>query len=100
VARLVLSRAADVSTLLACRKNVDTSSRRFVLCVVCIDVKIICLGDSMVGKSKLVERFLMDDYEPQVDSTWVMPSLPSVATPSLPCVDTCSHALTDVCRHL
>jgi Rab-like protein 2 len=32
-------------------------------------VKIICLGDSMVGKSKLVERFLMDDYEPQVDST-------------------------------
>lgn len=34
-------------------------------------LKIICLGDSMVGKSKLVERFLMDDYEPQVDSTYV-----------------------------
>eukprot|EP00038_Savillea_parva_P010859 m.193308 g.193308 ORF g.193308 m.193308 type:complete len:211 (-) comp18894_c0_seq1:148-780(-) len=35
-------------------------------------VKIICLGDSMVGKSKLVERFLMDDYEPQVDSTYAL----------------------------
>jgi Rab-like protein 2 len=24
-------------------------------------VKVICLGDSAVGKSKLIERFLMDD---------------------------------------
>ena len=72
------------------------------MCIVVV-VKIICLGDSMVGKSKLVERFLMDDYEPQVDSTWVMPSLPSVATPSLPCVDTCGQALTcltTMCRYL
>jgi len=35
-------------------------------------VKIICLGDSMVGKSKLVERFLMSEYEPQVDSTYAL----------------------------
>jgi GTPase SAR1 family protein len=29
------------------------------------DLKIILLGDSAVGKSKLVERFLMDDYHPR-----------------------------------
>lgn len=29
------------------------------------DVKVILLGDSAVGKSKLVERFLMDDYHPR-----------------------------------
>ena len=29
------------------------------------DVKIILLGDSAVGKTKLVERFLMDEYNPQ-----------------------------------
>ena len=33
-------------------------------------VKIILLGDSMVGKSRLVERFLMDNYEPRNDSTY------------------------------
>jgi GTPase SAR1 family protein len=27
------------------------------------------LGDSAVGKSKLVERFLMDDYEERTSST-------------------------------
>ena len=27
--------------------------------------KIILLGDSAVGKSKLVERYLMDDYNPR-----------------------------------
>jgi Rab-like protein 2 len=27
------------------------------------DLKIILLGDSAVGKSKLVERFLLNDYE-------------------------------------
>jgi len=27
------------------------------------DLKIIILGDSAVGKSKLVERFLLDDFE-------------------------------------
>jgi GTPase SAR1 family protein len=27
------------------------------------DLKLILLGDSAVGKSKIVERFLMDDFE-------------------------------------
>ena len=35
-------------------------------------VKVICLGDSAVGKSKLVERFLMDDYRPQQLSTFAL----------------------------
>eukprot|EP00056_Hartaetosiga_gracilis_P017135 m.6504 g.6504 ORF g.6504 m.6504 type:complete len:195 (-) comp5294_c0_seq1:1685-2269(-) len=35
-------------------------------------VKVICLGDSAVGKSKLVERFLMDDYKPQQLSTFAL----------------------------
>ncbi|RDD46360.1 Rab-like protein 2A [Trichoplax sp. H2] len=35
-------------------------------------IKIICLGDSAVGKSKLVERFLMDDYKPQQLSTYAL----------------------------
>eukprot|EP00729_Bicosta_minor_P012257 gene12257-26108_t len=35
-------------------------------------IKIICLGDTMVGKSKLVERFLMDDFEPQQMSTFAL----------------------------
>ncbi|XP_041355049.1 rab-like protein 2B [Gigantopelta aegis] len=37
-----------------------------------IKVKIICLGDSAVGKSKLVERFLMDGYKPQQLSTYAL----------------------------
>lgn len=33
------------------------------------DLKVILLGDSAVGKSKLIERYLMDEYNPrQVDS--------------------------------
>uniref|UniRef100_A0A1A7WWU9 RAB, member of RAS oncogene family-like 2 n=1 Tax=Iconisemion striatum TaxID=60296 RepID=A0A1A7WWU9_9TELE len=36
------------------------------------DVKIICLGDSAVGKSKLMERFLMDEYRPQQLSTYAL----------------------------
>jgi len=28
-------------------------------------IKIILLGDSAVGKSKLVERFLMNEYQPR-----------------------------------
>jgi Rab-like protein 2 len=32
-------------------------------------LKIILLGDSAVGKSKLVERFLVDGYQPQQQST-------------------------------
>jgi len=35
-------------------------------------VKIILLGDSAVGKSKLVERFLMDNYQPQQLSTYAL----------------------------
>nr|KAF6349218.1 hypothetical protein mMyoMyo1_011768 [Myotis myotis] len=34
------------------------------------NVKIICLGDSAVGKSKLMERFLMDGFQPQQLSTY------------------------------
>ncbi len=33
------------------------------------DIKLILLGDSAVGKSKLVERFLMNDYEERTSST-------------------------------
>uniref|UniRef100_A0A3P9JYQ4 RAB, member of RAS oncogene family-like 2 n=1 Tax=Oryzias latipes TaxID=8090 RepID=A0A3P9JYQ4_ORYLA len=36
------------------------------------NVKIICLGDSAVGKSKLMERFLMDEYRPQQMSTYAL----------------------------
>nr|XP_002130574.1 rab-like protein 2A [Ciona intestinalis] len=35
-------------------------------------LKIICLGDSAVGKSKLVERFLVDGYKPQQQSTYAL----------------------------
>ncbi|KAK6645406.1 Rab-like protein 2A [Polyplax serrata] len=35
-------------------------------------VKVICLGDSAVGKSKLVERFLLDNYKPQQLSTYAL----------------------------
>ncbi|XP_072291409.1 RAB, member of RAS oncogene family-like 2 [Eucyclogobius newberryi] len=35
-------------------------------------VKIICLGDSAVGKSKLMERFLLDEYRPQQLSTFAL----------------------------
>ncbi|XP_013784624.1 rab-like protein 2A [Limulus polyphemus] len=35
-------------------------------------VKVICLGDSAVGKSKLVERFLMDGYQPHQLSTYAL----------------------------
>lgn len=35
-------------------------------------LKIICLGDSAVGKSKLIERFLMDGYKPQQLSTFAL----------------------------
>ena len=36
------------------------------------DLKIILLGDSAVGKSKLVERFLMDEYNPRQLSTYAL----------------------------
>ncbi|XP_010568402.1 rab-like protein 2A isoform X1 [Haliaeetus albicilla] len=35
-------------------------------------VKIICLGDSAVGKSKLLERFLLDGFCPQQLSTFAL----------------------------
>ena len=37
-----------------------------------LKVKVILLGDSAVGKSKLVERFLMDGYKPQQQSTYAL----------------------------
>ncbi|BHF69180.1 Rab-like protein [Sparganum proliferum] len=37
-----------------------------------ISVKVICLGDSAVGKSKLIERFLLDGYQPQQLSTYAL----------------------------
>ncbi|KAI8827251.1 P-loop containing nucleoside triphosphate hydrolase protein [Fimicolochytrium jonesii] len=36
------------------------------------DLKIILLGDSAVGKSKLAERFLLNDFHPQVLSTYAL----------------------------
>ena len=36
------------------------------------DIKVILLGDSAVGKSKLVERFLMGDYHPRQLSTYAL----------------------------
>ncbi|XP_033077975.1 rab-like protein 2B [Trachypithecus francoisi] len=36
------------------------------------NVNIICLGDSAVGKSKLMERFLMDGFQPQQLSTYAL----------------------------
>ncbi|KAJ9597816.1 hypothetical protein L9F63_011311 [Diploptera punctata] len=35
-------------------------------------VKVICLGDSAVGKSKLVERFLLNGYKPHQLSTYAL----------------------------
>merc|ERR1711988_207299 len=35
-------------------------------------IKVILLGDSAVGKSKLVERFLMGGYQPQQLSTYAL----------------------------
>ena len=36
------------------------------------DIKLILLGDSAVGKSKLVERFLLNDYEERTSSTYAL----------------------------
>jgi len=36
------------------------------------DLKIILLGDSAVGKSKMVERFLLDNYNPRQLSTYAL----------------------------
>jgi Rab-like protein 2 len=34
-----------------------------------VNMKLICLGDSGVGKSKLVQRFLMDGYRADTSTT-------------------------------
>ncbi|EDL76584.1 RAB, member of RAS oncogene family-like 2A, isoform CRA_b [Rattus norvegicus] len=44
------------------------------------NVKIICLGDSAVGKSKLMERFLMDGFQPQQLSTYALTLYKHTAT--------------------
>ncbi|KAM6214934.1 rab-like protein 2B [Rhynchocyon petersi] len=44
------------------------------------NVKIICLGDSAVGKSKLMERFLMDGFHPQQLSTYALTLYKHTAT--------------------
>jgi Rab-like protein 2 len=36
------------------------------------ELKIILLGDSAVGKSKLMERFLLDDFIPHQLSTYAL----------------------------
>ena len=36
------------------------------------DVKLVLLGDSAVGKTKLVERFLLKDYNPITNSTFAL----------------------------
>ncbi|XP_035875719.1 rab-like protein 2B isoform X3 [Phyllostomus discolor] len=43
-------------------------------------VKIICLGDSAVGKSKLMERFLLDGFRPQQLSTYALTLYKHTAT--------------------
>jgi len=43
-------------------------------------IKVIILGDSAVGKSKLVERYLMDDYVPQQLSTFALTTFAHTAT--------------------
>ncbi len=49
------------------RLDYDAETGKGELCV-----KIICLGDSAVGKSKLVDRFLIDGYKPQRLSTYAL----------------------------
>jgi GTPase SAR1 family protein len=44
------------------------------------DVKVILLGDSAVGKSKLVERFMIDDYNPTQLSTFALNTFRKNAT--------------------
>ncbi|XP_012928005.1 rab-like protein 2B isoform X2 [Heterocephalus glaber] len=44
------------------------------------NVKIICLGDSAVGKSKLMERFLVNGFQPQQLSTYALTLYKHTAT--------------------
>ena len=43
------------------------------------DVKVILLGDSAVGKSKLVERYMMGNYNPRQVGRWVGGHVPQGA---------------------
>jgi GTPase SAR1 family protein len=43
-------------------------------------IKIILLGDSAVGKSKLVERFLMNEYQPRQASRFPPCPVPAVGS--------------------
>ncbi len=49
------------------------------------DLKIILLGDSAVGKSKLIERYLMDEYNPR-QVRFLMLVDPAFLIP-LPCIN-------------
>uniref|UniRef100_A0A8D2AXA2 Uncharacterized protein n=1 Tax=Sciurus vulgaris TaxID=55149 RepID=A0A8D2AXA2_SCIVU len=44
------------------------------------NVKIICLGDTAVGKSKLMERFLMNGFQPQQLFTYALTLYKHTAT--------------------
>lgn len=44
-----------------------------------VRTKIILLGDSAVGKSKLVERFMMNEFQPRQVRTHALYFSPSVA---------------------
>jgi ABC-type phosphate/phosphonate transport system ATPase subunit len=52
----------------------DYKARTIGILIVAIEIteqiQVILLGDSAVGKSKLVERFLMDDYNPRQASSY------------------------------
>ncbi|KRW98292.1 P-loop containing nucleoside triphosphate hydrolase [Pseudocohnilembus persalinus] len=50
------------------RQKKEYDAKEFVPC----DLKVILLGDSAVGKSKLVERFLQNDYEERQQSTFAL----------------------------
>ena len=48
------------------------------------EIKLILLGDSAVGKTKMVERFLMDEYNPQQVRLAAEPAPPRSAVPRAP----------------
>ncbi|KND00380.1 small GTP-binding protein domain [Spizellomyces punctatus DAOM BR117] len=63
------------------------------------DLKIILLGDSAVGKSKLAERFLLDEFHPQQLSTYALTLYRHVCTYPFPS-DRRSGASTEKPRKL
>lgn len=50
----------------------DIKVNRFKLNIFNCFIKIILLGDSAVGKSKLMERYLLDNYIPYQSSTYAL----------------------------